>query len=381
MSDADFSGRRPGVYKTHGFAALTPPTVRGSTVVFDGLEAFSGRSSLGRKGYSYGLNGTPTTQETERQVSALHGATETFLTPSGLQAITVSILGCVKPGQIVLLPHNVYGPVRRFANGLLASFGIECRFYEPNSLTADDFDNGNVALVWIESPASLTMDVEDIKATTALARSAGARVGCDNSWATPFFCKPLDLGVDVVIEALTKYLSGHSDVIMGSISIRDKDIAEDVHRVMHELGVGVSPDDCSLVLRGLESAEVRLSRINETAQHLAEFLGQHPLVLEVCHPALPSFPGHHAWKRNFTGSSGLFSFVLDDGSKENVARRLERMKHIPIGASWGGTKSIIAAYFADPNGCNSMERLPLIRLSTGLEPLDILLDDFRRFLR
>ncbi|NIA68202.1 cystathionine beta-lyase [Pelagibius litoralis] len=365
-----------------GFDSLSVPTYRGSTITFPDYKSFSERGQRPRSSYSYGLAGTPTTRTLQNKLTELEGAEDTFLTPSGLMAVTVVILAVVKTGDVVLLPDNVYPPVRRFAATTLAKLGVGVRYYDPLAFDDAQFDGAAVRLVWIEAPGSTTMEIPDIRNIAGRAAARGALVGCDNSWASPVLCRPLALGADIVVEAVTKYLSGHSDVLLGSISVRNEALARAVHDAVKSLGVGVSPDDCFLALRGIETAAVRLERVGRTALELAKRLGEKSCVAEVLHPALPDSPHHALWQSQFQGASGLFSLVLADEEKARFAERFKSLTVFHLGASWGGTHSVLAPVVLDSE--RSVNRTyagrKIIRISAGLESYEDLLCDIETVL-
>lgn len=365
------------------FLSLSPPTYRGSTILYPDYESFVNRSSLGRKAYTYGLNGTPTTRELASKLTEFEGGTDTFLTPSGLMAITTTILAVVCHGDHILLPDSVYAPVRRFAKTTLGKMGVTVEYYDPLKPEKLNFTTPNLRLIWIESPGSITMEVQDIPALSKAAHQHDILVGCDNSWASPIYCKPLNLGADIVVEAVTKYLSGHSDLLLGSITVQSEALATKIHETIISLGIGVSPDDCFLALRGLESATVRLAHIEKSALILATCLKASSTVSAILHPALEDFPTHHLWQQQFCGSSGVFSFVINDETDNDHAARFERLDTFQIGASWGGTHSLIA-----PSPVSDQVRTinpefvgkRLVRLSIGLENIDALVKDITAFI-
>lgn len=365
-----------------GFNSFSVPTYRGSTLIYPTYESFMMRGQLGRNAYTYGLHGTPTTRTLQAKLTEMEGGIDTFLVPSGLMAVTTAILAVVEQGDTVLFPDTVYPPARRFANSILKKFGVDAEFYDPADLSSLNIKNNRVRLIWVESPGSMTMEIQDLPAISALAAKHGILVGCDNSWASPILCKPLEYGADIVIEAVTKYLSGHSDLLLGSITVKNEEIAKKIHNYVRLSGVGVSPDDCFLALRGLETARVRLSQIESSALKIAQYISLHEDVMEVLHPALPSFKFHELWKKLFTGSSGLFSFVMADEPEQVFAERFTRLESLKIGASWGGTQSVLAPTVL--NGERTINRSyagkMIVRMSVGLEPPDDLIADIDRFL-
>jgi cystathionine beta-lyase len=361
-----------------GYASLSVATYRASTIVFDGPESYATRSSRGPDGYSYGLHGTPTSRTLEAQLTALEQGERTALLPSGQAAIAAVMLTTLLPGDHVLIPDSAYPPVRGFCVNYLAPRGIHHTVYDPMT-------GGNIAglidaqtrLVWVESPGSTTMEVQDIPAIAAAAHAKGALVGCDNTWATPLLFKPLNHGVDFSMQALTKYVGGHSDLLMGSVSVRDLALHRRLKDTMRMLGIGVSPDDCSLALRGLETMGVRLAHAGRTAFDFAQRIAALPMVARVLHPGLPGCPGHDVWRRDFSGASGVFSVVLRPTSTEAVTRALGGLKTFSIGASWGGTRSLIVPMpvTGDRIAVPWPDPTPLLRISVGLEdPEDLWAD-------
>jgi len=363
-----------------GFESLSVPTYRGSTLVYPSYEAFAARGAQGRKAYTYGLHGTPTTRCLQDKMTALEGAADSFLVPSGLMAITVTLLALCQPGDGVLLPDNVYPPVRRFAATTLTRLGIGVGYYDPRQPETAPLPGGRLRVLWAEAPGSTTMEVPDLARLRILAQTQGALLACDNSWATPLLCQPLSLGCDIVVEALTKYLAGHSDVLLGSISVADEALAARIHDCLRSLGVGVSPDDCFLVLRGMETAALRLARVGEVALDLARELATYPGIAEVLHPGLESSPDHALWRAQFGGASGLFSAVLRDNDEARLSASLESLRLFRLGASWGGVQSLLAPVVLDKE--RSVDRSycgrPIVRLSIGLEEKEDLRADLKR---
>ncbi len=360
------------------FSAFSTPVHRASTVLFDTVAAFQRRREGIYDGYSYGLYGTPTSRTLESKIALLEGAARTLVLPSGFAAIVVATLACAKSGQTVLFPDNAYETVRPFAANFLTGLGIKPVFYDP--MLADDIDQlltSEVCLVWVESPGSVTMEVQDVPAIVQAAHARGILVAADNTWATPLRFRPLACGVDFSICAVSKYLSGHSDVMMGSVSVSDRDLYRRLKDVARYMGHGVSPDDCSLVLRGLETLAVRLDRSETSALALADWFQNQPFVSEVRHPALAHSPGHSVWQRDFRGSTGVFSVFLDASVRGSLDPCVEALGRFPLGASWGGTHSLIAVMDKVPTRSATVchHQGPIIRLSVGLEHIDDLIAD------
>lgn len=361
-----------------GFASLTVPTYRASTIVFDDAEAYANRKYRGPDGYTYGLHGTPTTKTLEAQLTALEQGERTIIVPSGQAGITIVFLTVLRAGDKVLIPDNAYPPVRGFCVNYLEPRGIHHQVYDPmiGAGIADLIDD-TVKLVWTESPGSTTMEVGDLPAIVAAAKAKGVLTGCDNTWATPLLFKPLAIGMDFSMEALTKYVGGHSDILLGSISVSDVAWHQKLKDTTRMIGIGVSPDDCALALRGLETMGIRLAHMGRVSTDFAQRLVAHPAVASVLHPALPDCPGHEFWKRDFNGASGVFSVVLKPGLDTSLDNALSAMKTIAIGASWGGTRSLIApmSVVADRVVTAWTQEGRILRISVGLESPDDLWDD------
>ncbi|MBO9128057.1 MULTISPECIES: trans-sulfuration enzyme family protein [unclassified Rhizobium] len=366
-----------------GFASLATPVYRGSTIVFPDAASYRSRAARAPDGYTYGLSGTPTTRTLEGQLAQMHDAERAIILPSGQAAISVAMLSLLKKGDHLLVTDNVYPPVKQFAREVLSDLGVETEYFDPTDLTdlGGKLRPGETRLVWIESPGSTSMELCDIPEVARLSKSAGALVGCDNTWATGLICKPLDLGVDIVAEALTKYVGGHSDILLGAIIVREMDLYAKFRRTLSALGIGVSPDECSLALRGIQTMSLRLRHVGSVSEEFAERLAGRG-AYEVLHPCLPGFDGHNIWKRDFSGSAGVFSIRLEGVSDEVIDRRLDMLKTFAIGASWGGTRSLVVPMVID-NDRHVMElpkRSTYLRVSIGLESADDLWNDLQTLL-
>lgn len=367
---------------TEGFDSLTIPVYRASTIRYRDAKSFASRFERGPDDYVYGLYGTPTHRFLEKKMTELERGTRTVLAPSGQAAVTCAMLAVLRSGERVLLPDTVYGPVRDFAGNELAALGVKPVFYDPCDLTAVRRElEVPTRLVWLESPGSVTMEMQDLPAIAEMAHSRGALVGCDNSWASPLNFKPLDHGADIVIEALSKHLCGHSDVLMGSVTVRNADLGLGLKAFMGRMGINVSADDCVLVSRGIETLAVRLAHTSQNAMVLARWLNEQPLVARVLHPALPDDPGHSIWRRDFSGGCGVFSFELVPPACDYIMPALDTLRHFSTGASWGGTKSLLA-----PVSVEALRTVKpwsgadyLLRVSVGLEALSDLMADLSRF--
>lgn len=364
-----------------GFRALATPVYRGSTVVFEHAAAASDRWNQLEVGYTYGVYGTPTTLELAAKVCELEKGFRTFITPGGQAAISLIHLALLQAGDHVLLPESIYGPNRMFSNGVLRRFGVEVSYYPPDAGAGirSEF-KPNTKMVWCESPGSITMEVQDLPAIAQAAHQHGALAVLDNTWAAGIYLDAFALGMDVTMQALTKYVGGHSDLLLGSVTVRDEKIYERLGETHQVLGCAASPDDCSLALRGMKTMAVRLQAVQQNALALAEWLSNRPEIEIVLHPALPSCPGHELWKRDFTGSSGLFSIVFKPQfSKEQVLAFIDQLRLFKIGYSWGGVTSLAMTYdLQSPKRPAYGSRL--VRLYTGLESIEDLVADVEQAL-
>lgn len=383
MHDATLCVHHPAVSE-EGYASLAVPTHRASTIVYPDAASFANRKDRGFDGYTYGLHGTPTSRTLEAQLSALHGGQRTMLVPSGQAAVTLVMLSVLMPGDRVLIPDHVYPPVRSFCRDYLAPRGIDFAVYDPliGAGIADLIDE-RTRLVWVESPGSGSMEVQDIPAIAEAAKAKGALVGCDNTWATPLIFKPLAHGVDFAAEALTKYVGGHSDLLLGSITVAEKALWQRMKETVRALGIGVSPDECALALRGIETMGVRLAHMGRVSEDFAKRLQPSPAIERVLHPALPSCPGHTFWKRDMGRSSGVFSIVLKPVPEPVLEAALSALKVFAIGASWGGTRSLIAPMALGGDRSITPWTAPgaTLRISIGLEDPDDLWSDLDRLLK
>lgn len=354
------------------FGTVNTPVYRTSTILHPDLDSLKAEQ---KAPYVYGRIGTPTTDSFERAVAELEGAARTVSVPSGLNAITTAILAVVSAGDHVLMADNVYGPSRRFANGVLKRMGVETTYFDPLIGTAiEALFKPNTKLVFCESPGSLTFEVSDIPAIAEVAHKHGALVAMDNTWATPIYFPALVRGVDLSIQAATKYIGGHSDVMMGTVSVGEA-LAKRLETFVHDLGLYASADDCFLALRGLRTLPVRLARHWGNGLTLARWLKDLPEVSRVLHPALEGDPGHTLWRRDFTGACGLFGVVLKPVSDAKLAAFMNGLEHFGLGYSWGGYESlIIPAQFVRTVTKFEAEG-PVIRIHAGLEDTGDLIAD------
>ena len=368
MEDSTRCVHRPAI-SMEGFASLTVPTYRASTIVYDGPEAFAKRRQRGPDSYMYGTQGTPTSRTLEAQLTELQGGVRTMVLPSGLSAVTIVMLASLLPGDRVLIPDTIYPPGRSFCANYLKPRGIDYLVYDPliGAGIADLIDS-RTKLLWLESPGSATMEVQDVPAMIKAAKQKGALVACDNTWASPLLFKPLAHGADFSVEALTKFVGGHSDLLLGSVTVADLALRQKLRDAINLIGISVSPDECALALRGIQTMAVRLAHVGRVSESIARRLAQEPLVERVLHPALPSCPGHEIWKRDFKGSSSLFSIVLKPGAEANLQAALSGLKLFSIGASWGGTHSLIAPVnLQNDRTVSPWKGGQVVRINIGLE--------------
>lgn len=365
-----------------GFRSLSTPVYRGSTVLFPDAASVSDEWDQYEVGYTYGLYGTPTVLELAARVCELEGGYRTLITPGGQSAISLINFALLKAGDHILVPHSIYGPNRHFAGRLLKRFGVDVTFYDPN-LGADiqSLIRSQTRLVWTESPGSVTMEVQDVPAICAAARQAGALVILDNTWSAGVYLNAFAHGVDVTMQALTKYIGGHSDLLLGSVTARDKQLFERLGAAQQLVGTAVSPDEASLALRGMKTLAVRLKAIETSALQLARWLATRPEIELVLHPALPSCPGHQFWKRDFTGSTGVFAIVFrKQFSKQQVLGFVDALELFEIGYSWAGVTSLAVAYDFKGNKNRPDYGHRVVRLNIGLEDVDDLKRDLENAL-
>jgi cystathionine beta-lyase len=358
----------------HGF--INVPIYRGSTVLFPDVETMKGANQR----YTYGTHGTPTTDALCEAWSELSGAAGTMLVPSGLFAIIAALMTALGAGDHLLMTDSAYQPGRHYANTILKRMGVETTFYDPAiGAGIGALMRSNTRAIFTEAPGSESLDMQDIPAIAAVARARDVCVIMDNTWATPLFFSPFAHGVDMVIEAGTKYLSGHADLLLGLVSANSAWFPR-LRRLVDALAVLPGPEDVYLALRGLRTMELRLREAERQALVLAHWLRGRPEVKDVIHPALPDYPGHAIWKRDFTGSSGLFSIVLHQASDAAVAAMLDGLELFGMGYSWGGFESLVIPF--DCTKYRTATRWapggPTLRISVGLEDVEDLKEDLDR---
>jgi cysteine-S-conjugate beta-lyase len=357
---------------------VNPPVVHGSTVLYPTAEDLHAH----RGEYQYGRRGTPTTKALQEALMALEGpqCAGVGIAPSGLSAITTTLLAVLKAGDHLLVCDNAYRPTRNFCDGLLAGYGVETTYFDPliGAGVAESF-RPNTKAILLEAPGSQSFEMPDIPAIAAVAHERGALVIDDNTWATPLFHRSLDQGVDISMQAATKYIGGHSDIMFGTISTNAKawpPIAE----AIRQLGTCAGPDDVFLALRGLRTLSVRLAQHHRSALEMARWLATRPEVVRVLHPALESDPGHTIWKRDFAGASGLFSIVLKPAPQKAVDALLDAVTLFGMGFSWGGFESLVIPFDCTPyrSATKWAPGGPTLRLHIGLENVEDLKSDLER---
>jgi cystathionine beta-lyase len=363
------------------FASLSPAVQRASTVVFDSLDDFVKRKSRQPDGFSYGITGTPTARGLEGKIAALEGGKHCVITPSGQSALMTTVMGFVRGGDHLLMSAACYGALKTFADKWLAKMNVAVEFYAPaaSATEIEAMVRPNTRMICMESPGTVTMEMQDTPAITRIAKRHGVLTMMDNTWASPLGFRPLEHGVDFSIEAATKFLGGHSDLLMGSISMNDHGHYEVLRETQSILGQQVSPDDCFLVLRGMETLKVRLAAQSASTLQIARWLEAQPEVEKLLYPPLESDPGHAIWKRDFKTNGCLFSLILKPAPEQAFHGFFDSLKQFVIGASWGGVHSLAAYYPAalQANRAFALTDQPVIRLSIGLEEPDELIADLK----
>ena len=367
-------GRDPAA--NHGF--VNPPVHHVSTVLYPTAEDFLAR----RARYLYGRRGTPTSEALEDALRALEGpdCAGVALLPSGLAAISTALLAVLKAGDHLLVTDSVYQPTRKFCDGMLKRYGVTATYYDPlvgAGIAA--LIQPNTRAVFVEAPGSLSFEIQDVPAIAAAAHAKGAVVLMDNTWATSLYFRAFEKGVDLSIQAATKYIGGHSDVMLGTVSA-NKATWERLADTVHALGLCVGPDDVYLGLRGLRTMGVRLAHHHQAGMKVARWLAERPEIACVLHPALESCPGHALWRRDFSGASGLFSIVFKPVAQTAVNAFLNELTLFGIGASWGGFESLAIPFDCAPirTATKWAPGGPTVRIHIGLEEIDDLIGDLQR---
>ena len=386
MSDPSERGRRSaaatavahlGRDPARHLGAINTPVYRASTMLFDSVADYEASQRGEYSGLSYGLHGLPTVTDLQAAVATLEGGFAALAVPSGLAATTLPLLALLDAGDHILVTDSVYGPTRRFCSSHLTRLGVEVSYYDPLIGAGIEREiRANTRVVFAESPGSLTFEVQDVPAIAAAAHARGALLVLDNTWATPLYFRAFGHGVDVSVHAGTKYIGGHSDLLIGVI-VASEAVFPRLYRFWTDTGVTASSDDCFLALRGLRTLAVRLERHQASALRIAGWLREQPEVAEVVYPALPGARGHDLWKRDFTGACGLFGVSLKPAPKARVDAMLNGMRWFKLGVSWGGFESLILPI--DVNRARSVTRWepggPYLRLHVGLEDPDDLIAD------
>ena len=370
------AGRDPE--NNHGI--VNPPVYHASTVLhptLDALDRSRERRAAGERGVYYGRRGTPTTFSLEDMVCAVEGGHRCQVYPSGLAAIAASLLAFLKASDHVLMPDAVYAPARRFCNDLASRYDIATTFYDPGiGAGVTDLIQDNTRVVYVEAPGTATFVMQDIPAIAEAAHKRGCTVLMDNTWASPLYCKPFELGVDVSIQAGTKYIVGHSDVMIGT-ACATKEAWPQLEAMAGLLGHAAGPDDVYLAQRGMRTLSVRLKQHWENGLKVADWLLGQDMVECVMHPALPDDPGHALWQRDFVGASGLFGTTLKPCSRDAIAALVDDLELFGMGASWGGYESLVLPQ--DPNAFRTVTPWPYegqcLRFHIGLEDPDDLIAD------
>jgi cysteine-S-conjugate beta-lyase len=365
-------GREPARH----LGAINTPVYRASTILFDSVADYEASQRGQSKSLNYGLRGLPTVTDLQAAVATLEGGHAALAVPSGLAATTLPLLALTSAGDHVLVTDSIYGPTRRFCNNHLTRLGIEISYYDPLIGSGIEREmRPNTRAVFLESPGSLSFEVQDVAAIAAVAHAHGALVLLDNTWATPLHFRAFDHGVDVALHAGTKYLGGHSDLLIGLI-VGNKASFPRLYRLWTDTGVTASSDDCFLALRGLRTLAVRLERHQASALRIARWLQDREEVAEVVYPALPGSRGHALWKRDFSGACGLFGVILKPAPKARVDAMLDGLRWFKLGVSWGGFESLILPINDAVRSVTRWEpEGPYLRLHVGLEDPDDLIDD------
>jgi len=366
-----------------GFDAYPPGIHRASTVLFENVAALRSGDWKNKTAYTYGLHGTPTTFTLEARLAEIEGGAHCLLAPSGLSAISMVDFAFLKSGDDVLLPDNVYNPNRELGRWLQQDFGITARYYDPMvGAGIAELIQPNTKLIWTEAPGSVSMEVPDLRAICAAAHAQGVLVALDNTWSAGLALRGFDLGVDIVMHALTKYQSGGSDLLMGAVITHERAVHDKLATAHMRLGLGVSPDDAYLIMRGLPTMKLRFEAHDRAARKVAAWLKARPEIVRVLHPAFEECPGHENWKRDFTGAGGLFSVIFDERYTEaQTDRFVDSLALFGLGYSWGGANSLVVPYKMQAIRRDWQEKGTLVRFNIGLEEPDDLIADIERALR
>lgn len=371
---ATHAGRDPAAHS----GAVNPPIFHASTILYEKMDDYDARRERFFDGVGYGLYNTPTTIALAWAVAALEAASHCVVVSSGTAAIATALTAFARAGAHVMVPDNVYGATRSFCDDMLANYGVATTYYDPCAGSAiAALLQQNTAVVFLESPGSLTFEVQDVRAIADAARARRAVSVIDATWASPVFLRALDLGVDVALQSGTKYLSGHSDVMFGTLSTRDETLFRQMKSCAGRFGNRLGGEDCYLALRGIRTLAIRMRAHEAAGFELARRMIGHPAVHRVMHPGLPGADGHALWRRDFTGASGLFGAVLKTRDRRAVADALESRKLFKMGSSWGGFESLAVPVYpaAHRTATKFADEGFAIRIHAGLENLEDLWDD------
>ena len=366
-----------------------PPLYQGSTIVYKRMADLSQAHreyESGAESYTYGRKGTPTSRALCEALAVLEGGHRTYLFPSGLAALSTALLSQLSAGDHILMVDTAYGPTRELCDGLLKRYGVSTTFYDPLiGAGIEALIQANTRVIFLESPGSLTLEIQDVPAITAVAQKHNITTIIDNTWATPLYFKAFEHGVDIVVQAVTKYIGGHSDLLMGAITANERTYRS-VRQIAHQTGQFAGGMDIALVLRGLRTLPVRLREHECNALHIAQWFEQQPAVEHVIHPALPSHPQHALWQRDFLGSSGLFTVVFKpEYSAEQINQMVERYQHFSIGYSWGGFESLAlpihSSFLSHSRTVTAVAPNSMVRYQIGLEDPEDLIEDLNSALK
>ena len=366
-------------YGDRKIKTINPDIQSGSTVLFQDFEDMQLALEGGYPGVDYGTHGLSTQKAFEEALCKLENGFRTYAFPSGINAITNTLMAFTQSGDEILLCDNAYGPTKRFCHNILTKYNVKTTHIESNiGSEISNYINDNTRLIFLESPGSNTFEIQDILEIVKAAKKTGVMVIIDSTWATPLYLKPLDLGVDIAIQSVTKYICGHSDVLMGCATVNEK-YADEFAEYFQTVENYTNPQDCYIALRGLRTLKVRLEEHEKSAYKIAQWLEKQEIVDCVIHPGLESHPQHSLWKRDFSGSSGLFSFTFKEPySTDKIAKFINSLKMFALGFSWGGYKSLLTARPYERDGRQLHDGKHVIRLSIGLEETKDLIEDLKQ---
>ena len=366
-------------YGDRKIKTINPDIQSGSTVLFQDFEDMQLALEGNYPGVDYGTHGLSTQKAFEEALCKLENGFRTYAFPSGINAITNTLMAFTQSGDEILLCDNAYGPTKRFCHNILTKYNVKTTHIESNiGSEISNYINDNTRLIFLESPGSNTFEIQDILEIVKAAKKTGVMVIIDSTWATPLYLKPLDLGVDIAIQSVTKYICGHSDVLMGCATVNEK-YADEFAEYFQTVENYTNPQDCYIALRGLRTLKVRLEEHEKSAYKIAQWLEKQEIVDCVIHPGLESHPQHSLWKRDFSGSSGLFSFTFKEPySTDKIAKFINSLKMFALGFSWGGYKSLLTARPYERDGKWLHDGKHVIRLSIGLEETKDLIEDLKQ---